>query len=139
MYGTPETLGHALLAQFSHDEPLAILVWTVADICALAEGWEQSVTTQEAQAVLEKIGTINPEEHLLEGVSVDTVLTLLETVQADAREICVSADLLDRLVRATETSLWSLEWKAKDENRPLPPHILRRQDDVARLRELLKP
>lgn len=138
MYGTPKTLGQALLAQFPHHESLAVLVWTEADICTLAEEWEQTVTTQEAQAVLEKIGTINPEEQLLEGVSAGTVLTLLEMVKADAREVCVSADLLDRLVRATETSLWALEWKAKDENRPLPAHIVRRQEDVARLRELLK-
>lgn len=54
MYGTPETLGHALLAQFPHNEPLAFLAWTEADICDLAEGWEQTVTIQETQAVQEK-------------------------------------------------------------------------------------
>ncbi|ELG0755170.1 DUF1380 domain-containing protein [Salmonella enterica] len=138
MYGTCETLCRLLREQYPAETPLNLIVWSPADIEALADGMEYAVSEQDTRAVLARMEAI-PEEQLLEsGVSASAVMDLIEQVKQAVPAVMVPADLLETLLITAEQALWHREWSARDENHPLPESVTRRLADVAKVRALLK-
>lgn len=138
MYGTCETLCRLLSEQYPAETPLNLIIWSPADIEALADGMECTVSEQDIKEVLARLDAI-PEEQLLEsGVSASSVMELIEQVKRDAPAVMVPADLLETLLTTAEQALWSREWAARDDNRPVPESVTRRLADTAKVRALLK-
>lgn len=58
MYGTREDLCRMLNEQYPAETPLNLIIWTPADIEALADGMEYSFSEHDVRAVLERMDTI---------------------------------------------------------------------------------
>ena len=58
MYGTCETLCQLLREQYPAETPLNLIVWSPADIEALADGMEYAVSEQDTRAVLARMDAI---------------------------------------------------------------------------------
>lgn len=138
MYGTCETLCRLLREQYPAEPPLNLIVWSPADIEALADGMERAVSEQDIKAVLESMDAIPEEQRLESGVSAGTVMDLIEQVKEAATGVVVPADLLETLLITAEQALWHREWSARDENHPVPESVTRRLADAAKVRALLK-
>ncbi len=69
MYGTREDLCRMLNEQYPAETPLNLIIWTPADIEALADGMEYSFSEHDVRAVLERMDTIPEEQRLESGVS----------------------------------------------------------------------
>ncbi|EBK9782251.1 DUF1380 domain-containing protein [Salmonella enterica] len=138
MYGTCETLCRLLSEQYPAETPLNLIVWSPADIEALADGMECTVSEQDIKAVLARLDAIPEEQRLESGVSASSVMELIEQVKRDAPAVMVPADLLETLLTTAEQALWSREWSARDDNHPVPESVTRRLADAAKVRALLK-
>lgn len=138
MYGTRETLCQLLNEQYPADTPLALIVWSPADIEALAEGMEFSVTDQEIRAVLKRIEAMPEEEHLESGVSAGAVMTFISQMKEALQNVIVPADLLESILTTAEQALWCREWTARDEGWLVPDSVIRRLSDAQKVRALLK-
>lgn len=137
MYGTCETLCRLLREQYPAETPLNLIVWSPADIEALADGMEYAVFEQDTRAVLARIESIPEEQQLESGVSASAVMDLIEQVKQAATGVVVPADLLETLLITAEQALWHREWSARDENHPVPESATRRLADAAKVRALL--
>lgn len=137
MYGTCKTLCRLLSEQYPAETPLNLIVWSPADIEALADGMECAVSDQDVKTVLARMDAI-PEEQRLAGVSAGVVMGLIEQVKEASPAVMVPADLLETLLMTAEQALWSREWAARDDNHPVPESVTRRLADTAKVRELLK-
>ncbi|EHU9290720.1 DUF1380 domain-containing protein [Salmonella enterica] len=133
MYGTCETLCRLLREQYSAETPLNLIVWSPADIEALADGMEYAVSEQDTRVVLARMDAIPEEQRLESGVSAGAVMDLIEQVKE-----AVPADLLETLLTTAEQALWHREWTARDSNHPVPESVTRRLADTAKVRALLK-
>ncbi|QST30917.1 DUF1380 domain-containing protein (plasmid) [Escherichia albertii] len=138
MYGTCETLCRLLSEQYPAETPLNLIVWSPADIEALADGMEYAVSEQDTRAVLARMDAIPEEQQLESGVSVGAVMDLIEQVKQAVPAVMVPADLLETLLITAEQALWHREWSARDENHPVPESVTRRLADTAKVRALLK-
>ncbi|EBI5032309.1 DUF1380 domain-containing protein [Salmonella enterica] len=138
MYGTCENLCRQLSEQYPAETPLTLIVWSPADIEALADGMECTVSDQDIKAVLARLDAIPEEQRLESGVSASSVMELIEQVKRDAPAVMVPADLLETLLTTAEQALWSREWTARDDNHPVPESVARRLADAAKVRALLK-
>ncbi|EDZ3737700.1 DUF1380 domain-containing protein [Salmonella enterica] len=138
MYGTCNNLCRLLSEQYPAETPLTLIVWSPADIEALADGMECTVSDQDIKAVLARIDAIPEEQRLESGVSASSVMELIEQVKRDAPAVMVPADLLETLLTTAEQALWSREWSARDDNHPVPESVTRRLADTAKVRALLK-
>ncbi|MDD8933529.1 DUF1380 domain-containing protein [Escherichia coli] len=138
MYGTRETLCRLLSEQYPADTPLTLIVWSGADIEALADGMEYAVSEQDTRAVLARMDAIPEEQQLESGVSAGAVMDLIEQVKEAVPAVMVPADLLETLLATAEQALWRREWAASDEGRPVPESVTRRLADTAKVRALLK-
>jgi len=136
MYGTCETLCQLLCEQYPAETPLNLIVWSPADIEALADGMEYTVSEQDTRAVLERMDAIPEEQRLESGVSASAVMGLIEQVKQDVPVVMVPADLLETLLTTTEQTLWHREWS--DRNEPVPESVTRCLADMAKVRALLK-
>lgn len=81
MYGTCETLCRLLREQYPAETPLNLIVWSPADIEALADGMEYAVSEQDTRAVLARMDAIPEEQQLESGVSAGAVMDLIEQVK----------------------------------------------------------
>ncbi|EDV3220875.1 DUF1380 domain-containing protein [Salmonella enterica subsp. enterica serovar Gaminara] len=133
MYGTCETLCRLLGELYPAETPLNLIIWSPADIEALADGMEYAVSEQETKAVLMHLDAIPEEQRLESGVSASAVMDQ-EAVPA----VMVPADLLETLLTTAEQALWHREWTARDSNHPVPESVTRRLADTAKVRALLK-
>lgn len=138
MYGTCETLCRLLSEQYPAETPLNLIVWSPADIEALADGMEYAVSEQDTRAVLARMDAIPEEQQLESGVSASAVMDLIEQVKQAVPAVMVPADLLETLLITAEQALWHREWSARDENHPVPESVTRRLADAAKVRALLK-
>ena len=138
MYGTCETLCRLLREQYPAETPLNLIVWSPADIEALADGMEYAVSKQDTRAVLARMDAIPEEQRLESGVSASAVMDLIEQVKQAVPAVMVPADLLETLLITAEQALWHREWSARDENHPVPESVTRRLADAAKVRALLK-
>ncbi|EBO9762844.1 DUF1380 domain-containing protein [Salmonella enterica subsp. enterica serovar Newport] len=138
MYGTCNNLCRLLSEQYPAETPLTLIVWSPADIEALADGMECTVSDQDIKAVLARLDAIPEEQRLESGVSASSVMELIEQVKRDAPAVMVPADLLETLLTTAEQALWSREWAARDDNHPVPESVTRRLADAAKVRALLK-
>lgn len=138
MYGTCETLCRLLSEQYPAETPLNLIVWSPADIEALADGMEHTVSEQDIRAVLARLDAIPEEQRLESGVSAGVVMDLIEQVKQAVPVVMVPADLLENLLTTAEQALWRREWAARDDNYPVPENVTRRLADAAKVRELLK-
>ena len=138
MYGTCETLCRFLSEQYSAETPLTLIVWSPADIEALADGMEYAVSQQDIKAVLERVSAIPEEQQLESGVSASVVMDLIDQMKEATTEVVVPADLLETLLTTAEQALWHREWTARDSNDPVPESVIRRLADAAKVRALLK-
>ncbi|EHZ1642066.1 DUF1380 domain-containing protein [Salmonella enterica] len=138
MYGTCNNLCRLLSEQYPAETPLTLIVWSPADIEALADGMECTVSDQDIKAVLARLDAIPEEQRLESGVSASSVMELIEQVKRDAPAVMVPADLLETLLTTAEQALWSREWFARDDNHPVPESVTRRLADTAKVRALLK-
>lgn len=138
MYGTCETLCRLLSEQYPAETPLNLIVWSPADIEALADGMEYAVSEQDTRAVLARMDAIPEEQQLESGVSAGAVMDLIEQVKQAVPAVMVPADLLETLLITAEQALWHREWSARDENHPVPESVTRRLADTAKVRALLK-
>ncbi|EID9801217.1 DUF1380 domain-containing protein [Salmonella enterica] len=138
MYGTCETLCRLLREQYPAETPLNLIVWSPADIEALADGMECAVSDQDIKAVLARMDAIPEEQQLESGVSASAVINLIKQVKQAVPAVMVPADLLETLLITAEQALWHREWSARDENHPVPESVTRRLADAAKVRALLK-
>lgn len=138
MYGTCETLCRLLSEQYPAETPLNLIIWSPADIEALADGMECAVSDQDIKAVLARLDAIPEEQRLESGVSASAVMDLIGQVKEATRAVMVPADLLETLLTTAEQALWSREWAARDDNHPVPDSVARRLADAAKVRALLK-
>ncbi|EAA7555131.1 DUF1380 domain-containing protein [Salmonella enterica] len=138
MYGTCETLCRLLSEQYPAETPLNLIVWSPADIEALADGMECTVSDQDIKAVLARLDAIPEEQRLESGVSASAVMDLIGQVKEATQAVMVPADLLETLLTTAEQALWSREWTARDDNHPVPESVARRLADAAKVRALLK-
>ncbi|MBL1646033.1 DUF1380 domain-containing protein, partial [Klebsiella pneumoniae] len=114
MYGTCETLCRLLREQYPAETPLNLIVWSPADIEALADGMEYAVSEQDTRAVLARMDAIPEEQRLESGVSAGAVMDLIEQVKEAVPAVMVPADLLETLLTTAEQALWHREWTARD-------------------------
>lgn len=138
MYGTRETLCRLLSEQYPAETPLNLVVWSPADIEALADGMEYAVSEQDVKAVLARLDAIPEEQRLRSGVSASAVMELIDQVKQAVPAVMVPADLLETLLMTAEQALWHREWTARDDNHPVPESVTRRLADAAKVRALLK-
>lgn len=138
MYGTRETLCRLLSEQYPAETPLNLVVWSPADIEALADGMECVVSEQDIKDVLARLDAIPEEERLESGVSASAVMDLIDQVKQTVPVVMVPADLLETLLTTAEQALWHREWTARDDNHPVPESVTRRLADTAKVRALLK-
>ncbi|HAL5940002.1 TPA: DUF1380 domain-containing protein [Escherichia coli] len=138
MYGTCETLCRLLREQYPAETPQNLIVWSPADIEALADGMECAVSDQDIKAVLARMDAIPEEQQLESGVSASAVMNLIKQVKQAVPAVMVPADLLETLLITAEQALWHREWSARDENHPVPESVTRRLADAAKVRALLK-
>lgn len=138
MYGTCETLCRLLREQYPAETPLNLIIWSPADIEALADGMEYAVSEQDTRAVLARMDAIPEEQRLESGVSAGAVMDLIEQVKEAVPAVMVPADLLETLLTTAEQALWLREWSARDSNHPVPESVTRRLADAAKVRALLK-
>ncbi|EBH0780571.1 DUF1380 domain-containing protein [Salmonella enterica] len=138
MYGTREIVCRLLSEMYPAETPMNLIVWTPEDIEALADGMECAVSEQETRAVLARLAAIQEEQRLESGVSAGAVMELIEQVKRDAPAVMVPADLLETLLMTAEQALWRREWRARDDNHPVPESVTRRLADTAKVRALLK-
>ncbi|EGB2808553.1 DUF1380 domain-containing protein [Salmonella enterica] len=138
MYGTCETLCRLLSEQYPAETPLTLIVWSPADIEALADGMECAVSDQDIQAVLARIDAIPDDQRLDSGVPSCAVMDLIDQVKEAVSAVMVPADLLETLLTTAEQALWCREWAARDDNHPVPDSVARRLADTAKVRALLK-
>ncbi|MDE9681400.1 DUF1380 domain-containing protein, partial [Citrobacter portucalensis] len=118
MYGTCKTLCRLLREQYPAETPLNLIVWSPADIEALADGMEYAVSKQDTRAVLARMDAIPEEQRLESGVSASAVMDLIEQVKQAVPAVMVPADLLETLLITAEQALWHREWhccKVSDE------------------------
>lgn len=102
MYGTCETLCRLLREQYPAETPLNLIVWSSADIEALADGMEYAVSEQDTRAVLARMDAIPEEQRLESGVSAGAVMDLIEQVKEAVPAVMVPADLLETLLITAE-------------------------------------
>lgn len=138
MYGTCKTLCRLLREQYPAETPLNLIVWSPADIEALADGMEYAVSKQDTRAVLARMDAIPEEQRLESGVSASAVMDLIEQVKQAVPAVMVPVDLLETLLITAEQALWHREWSARDENHPVPESVTRRLADAAKVRALMK-
>ena len=138
MYGTCKTLCRLLREQYPAETPLNLIVWSPADIEALADGMEYAVSKQDTRAVLARMDAIPEEQRLESGVSASAVMDLIEQVKQAVPAVMVPADLLETLLITAEQALWHRDWSARDENHPVPESVTRRLADAAKVRALMK-
>ncbi|EBS4817026.1 DUF1380 domain-containing protein [Salmonella enterica] len=138
MYGTCETLCRLLREQYPAETPLNLIVWSPADIEALADGMEYAVSDQDIKAVLARLDAIPEEQRLESGVSASAVMELIEQVKKAVPVVMVPTDLLETLLTTAEQALWHREWSARDSNHQVPESVTRRLADAAKVRALLK-
>ncbi|ELH2945737.1 DUF1380 domain-containing protein [Salmonella enterica] len=138
MYGTCETLCRLLSEQYPAETPLNLIIWSPADIEALADGMDCAVSDQDIKAVLARLDAIPEEQRLESGVSASAVMDLIGQVKEATRAVMVPADLLETLLTTAEQALWRREWTARDDNHPVPESVARRLVDAAKVRALLK-
>ena len=91
MYGTCETLCQLLREQYPAETPLNLIVWSPADIEALADGMDYAVSEQEIRTILSRLDEIPEEQRLESGVSVSAVMAITDQVKAAATEVKVPA------------------------------------------------
>ncbi len=114
MHGTREALCTELARMFTHDEPLALLVWTEEGIHSACR--ELRPTDEEITALLETVGNSDMKVYRREGVTDASVCDLLTRHrEAVNRQVMVPAQVLSRLVHDAERELVhqeGLAWEA---------------------------
>ncbi|HBV9514901.1 TPA: DUF1380 domain-containing protein [Klebsiella pneumoniae] len=138
MYGTREDLCRMLSEQYPAETTLNLIIWSPADIEALADGMDYTVSELDIWTILARLDDIPEEQRLESGVSASAVMTLIDEVKAAATEVRVPADLLETLLITAEQALWHREWTARDGNHPVPESVKRRLADTAKVRALMK-
>ena len=138
MYGTREDLCRMLSEQYPAETTLNLIIWSPADIEALADGMEYAVSKQDTRAVLARMDAIPEEQRLESGGSASAVMDLMVQVKQAVPAVMVPADLLETLLITAEQALWHREWSARDENHPVPESVTRRRGDGAKVRGLMK-
>ncbi|EJE3041315.1 DUF1380 domain-containing protein [Salmonella enterica subsp. enterica serovar Chandans] len=138
MYGTCETLCRLLSEQYPAETPLNLIIWSPADIEALADGMEISLTEHEIRAVLARLEDIPEEQRTESGISAGAAMEIISNVSVENRQVTVPAELLESLIQTAEQALWKREWAARDNNLPVPESVTRRLADAAKVRALLK-
>lgn len=95
MHGTREALCTELARMFTHDEPLALLVWTEEGIHSACR--ELRPTDDEITALLETVGNSDMKVYRREGVTDASVCDLLTRHrEAINRQVMVPAQVLSR-------------------------------------------
>ncbi|EJY0730817.1 DUF1380 domain-containing protein [Salmonella enterica] len=138
MYGTCEILCRLLIEQYPAETPLNLIIWSPADIEALADGMEISLTDYEIRAVLARLEDIPEEQRTESGISAGAAMEIISNVSVENRQVTVPAELLETLLTTAEQALWKREWAARDNNHPVPESVTRRLADAAKVRALLK-
>lgn len=117
MYGTREALCEELARMFTHDEPLALLVWTEEGIHSACR--ELRPTDDEITALLETVGNSDMKVYRREGVTDASVCDLLTRHrEAVNRQVMVPAQVLSRLVHDAERELVHQEGRADTRAHP---------------------
>lgn len=138
MYGTREMLCRVLNTQYPADTPLMLVVWSPADIEALAEGMEYSLTDPEIRTVLAYMDEIPEEKQTESGITAGVAMEIISQVKAVVQNVPVPAELLESLIVIAEQALWKREWVARDNNTAVPEFVTRRLAMVSEARALLK-
>ncbi|EPM9222146.1 DUF1380 family protein [Salmonella enterica subsp. enterica serovar Newport] len=97
MYGTCETLCRLLSEQYPEETPLNLIVWSPADIEALADGMKCAVSEQDIKDVLARLDAIPEEERLESGVSASAVMDLIDQVKQAVPAVMVPESVTRRL------------------------------------------
>lgn len=105
MYGTCENHCRLLSEHYPAETPLTLIIWSPADIEALADGMECAVSEQDIKAVLARLDAIPEEQRLRSGVSASAVMDLIDQVKQAVPAVMVPADLLETLLTTAEQAL----------------------------------
>lgn len=136
MFGTREALCKELERMFTHDEPLALLIWTEEGVHVACR--ELSPTDEEITAIQEVIGNTAMGTYRSEGVTSASVRDLLvRHREAINREVTVPATVLARLVLDAERELYHQEGLAWEAGKPASARINQGREDVELLKKLL--
>ncbi|WP_049141635.1 DUF1380 family protein [Klebsiella michiganensis] len=138
MYGTREDLCRMLNEQYPAETTLNLIIWSPADIEALADGMSYAVSELDIWTILARLDHIPEEQRLESGISASAVMAITDQVKAAATEVRVPADLLETLLMTAEQALWHREWAARDGNHPVLESVRRRLADTAKVRALMK-
>jgi len=136
MFGTREALCKELERMFTHDEPLALLIWTEEGVHVACR--ELSPTDEEITAIQKVIGNTAMGTYRNEGVTTASVRDLLvRHREAVNRQVTVPAQVLSRLVRNVERELIHQEGLAWEAGGPTPARVSQGMADVEVLKALL--
>ncbi|WP_049106955.1 DUF1380 family protein, partial [Klebsiella michiganensis] len=91
--------------QYPAETPLNLIIWSPADIEALADGMNYAVSEQDIRTILARLDEIPEEQRLESGISASTVMAITDQVKAAATEVRVPADLLETLLITAEQAL----------------------------------
>ena len=138
MYGTREELCVRLENMFTPDEPLLLLVWTEEGVKLACRDSQPEPDAGEIQALMQATGDIAMTDYHREGVTRESLGTLLAR-QRDAanREVSVPAALLSRVLRDYARELEYRSGVAWAAGAPEPESVKQARSDVSALTEVL--
>lgn len=132
MYGTRKEINQTLKRAFGNDEKLAVLVWSRESIIPV----DESMTYNEVNHLLVRIGMLSLYEHTTCGISLNTLWTWLKEFRGQNGEeeatVPVDTVLLARVAQIAESALLSAK-KAGDGSDPIQQGL----EDVGRVQALL--
>lgn len=136
MYGTRENLCLELERMFTHDEPLALLIWTEEGVYTACR--EERPADSEISLIMKNIGETAMDEYRRNGITNESVMKMLtHHRESERRQICVPAMLLSRVLTLYESELEHRIGEAWEVGRGTPESVQNALNDVHSLKDLL--
>lgn len=136
MYGTRENLCLELERMFTHDEPLALLIWTEEGVYTACR--EERPADSEISLIMKNIGVTAMDEYRRNGITNASVMKMLtHHRESERRQICVPAMLLSRVLALYESELEHRIGEAWEVGRGTPESVQNALNDVHSLKDLL--
>jgi hypothetical protein len=107
--------------QYPAETTLNLIIWTPADIEALADGMEYSFSEHDVRASLER-WTLYRKNNGLSRACQPCGDGADRPGESGRAEVRVPVDLLETLLITAEQALWG-EWTARDGNHPVPESV----------------
>lgn len=136
MYGTRENLCLELERMFTHDEPLALLVWTEEGVYSACR--EERPADSEISMLMKKIGETDMDIYRRDGITNASIMKMLAHYrESERRQVCVPAMLLTRVLALYESELEHRIGEAWEVGRETPECVQNALKDVHSLKDLM--